>query len=345
MKKRLEAELISIAHRVLKLKNKSEVNQLFTETQKLYEALAVLKFYGDHIEQVKATISKEELEEKLADSFEDKSLAAEPVQKEKAAEIIEEAKQVVTAEEESEVNDPTDSELAKQTKVVAIEQEEEEQTPEEAPIIVEEIAIDDDDIEEEVAYTNNDEEEQKEDIGFDPIFEMASGKMEEEAVSEASDNEKSTRGDTSDSELAVQAQLSGAKTQQISFEHLLGEDYKEPDFVKPNDITTPSPFKAEKEEEHTEILVDKAAEKPANLNEKLATGINIGLNDRIGFVKYLFDNSTEDYNRVLSQLNTFSTFADAKEFINEMVKPDYNNWVGQEDFAERFMEIVEKKFG
>ena len=344
MKKRLEAELISIAHRVLKLKNKSEVDQLFIETQKLYEALSVLKFYGDHIEQVKATISKEELEEKLADSFEDKALAAQPVQKEKAAEIIEEAKQVVTAEEESEVTDPKDIELAKQTKAVAIEQEE-EQTPEEAPIIVQEIAIDDDDIEEEVAYTSNDVEEQKEDIGFDPVFEMASGKMEEETVAESSDNEKLIRGGTSDSELAEQAEASGAKTQQISFEHLLGEDYREPDFVKPNDINTPYPFKAEKEEEHTEILVDKVTEKAANLNEKFAPGINIGLNDRIGFVKYLFDNSTEDYNRVLSQLNTFSTFADAKEFINEMVKPDYNNWVGQEDFAERFMEIVEKKFG
>jgi len=27
-----------------------------------------------------------------------------------------------------------------------------------------------------------------------------------------------------------------------------------------------------------------------------------------------------------------------------MVKPDYNNWQGEEDFAERFMEVVEKKF-
>ena len=35
MKKRIEAELISIAHRILKLKNKSEVDQLYKETQKL----------------------------------------------------------------------------------------------------------------------------------------------------------------------------------------------------------------------------------------------------------------------------------------------------------------------
>ena len=50
MKKRLESELISIAHRILKLKNKSEVDQLYLETRKLYETLAVLKFYGDNYE-------------------------------------------------------------------------------------------------------------------------------------------------------------------------------------------------------------------------------------------------------------------------------------------------------
>ena len=50
MKKRLEAELISIAHRVLKLKNKSEIDQLYHETQKLYEALTFLKFYCKNYE-------------------------------------------------------------------------------------------------------------------------------------------------------------------------------------------------------------------------------------------------------------------------------------------------------
>ncbi len=330
MKKRLEAELISIAHRVLKLKNKSEVDQLYLETQKLYEALSILKFYGDHIDQVKETISQEDLEEKLADSLDAKS---EPAPKEIKAEIAKDAKQVVDADEESEVTETkvvaveespkgkkekevvaVDEESeAVETKVVAVEKEEEQ--PEEEPVIVGEINIDEeDDVEEEV--------------GFDPIFEMASEKMEEEPVAE-------TEAEPIEEK---------SKTQQISFEHLLGEDYKEPDFVKPNDISTPAPAKAQKEEEHTEILVDKKEEKSANLNEKFATGINIGLNDRIGFVKYLFDNSTEDYNRVLSQLNTFSTFGDAKEFIEQMVKPDYNNWVGQEEFSERFMDIVEKKF-
>ena len=72
--------------------------------------------------------------------------------------------------------------------------------------------------------------------------------------------------------------------------------------------------------------------------------INIGLNDRMGFVKFLFGDSSEDYNRVLSQLNTFSTFEEAKDFIEEIIKPDYNNWEGADEFAERFIGLVEKKF-
>ena len=61
-------------------------------------------------------------------------------------------------------------------------------------------------------------------------------------------------------------------------------------------------------------------------------------------MKYLFADSTEDYNRVLSQLNTFSTFPEAKDFIDEIIKPDYNNWDGVDDYAERFIAIVAKKF-
>jgi hypothetical protein len=84
--------------------------------------------------------------------------------------------------------------------------------------------------------------------------------------------------------------------------------------------------------------------KPVSLNEKLAKGIQIDLNDRIAFTKQLFGNSSEDYNRVLNQLITFDTFEETKDFIEEMVKPDYNNWEGKEEYEQRFMEIIEKKF-
>ena len=80
------------------------------------------------------------------------------------------------------------------------------------------------------------------------------------------------------------------------------------------------------------------------MNDKFSKGIDIDLNDRIAFVKHLFGNSSEDYNRVLNQLITFDNFYETRSFIEEMVKPDYNNWEGKDDYAERFMDIIEKKF-
>ena len=84
--------------------------------------------------------------------------------------------------------------------------------------------------------------------------------------------------------------------------------------------------------------------KSVSLNDRLSKGISVGLNDRIAFIKHLFANSSEDYNRVLSQLITFDTFQEAQSFIDDMVKPDYNNWEGKEEYETRFMDIVEKKF-
>ena len=74
MKKRVSAELISIAHRILKLKNHSETVQLQQEAKNLYDQLTILRFYEENFEMVKNEISEEVLEAKLegkkADIFE-----------------------------------------------------------------------------------------------------------------------------------------------------------------------------------------------------------------------------------------------------------------------------------
>jgi hypothetical protein len=43
-------------------------------------------------------------------------------------------------------------------------------------------------------------------------------------------------------------------------------------------------------------------------------------------------------------LNTFDNLEEAKDFLNEMIIPDYDFWTGKEEYVERFMAIVEKKF-
>lgn len=82
---------------------------------------------------------------------------------------------------------------------------------------------------------------------------------------------------------------------------------------------------------------------PKSLNDRLVNSIQIGLNDRIAFVKHLFNGEQEDFNRVVSQLNSYESENEAKKFIEKVVKPDYN-WAEHEDLENRFLEIIARKF-
>jgi len=82
-----------------------------------------------------------------------------------------------------------------------------------------------------------------------------------------------------------------------------------------------------------------------SLNDKMNKGrFNIGLNDKIAFIKHLFDGKQADYDRVISQLNTATSREKALIFIEDMVKPDYNHWEGHDELEARFIEIIESKF-
>lgn len=311
MKKRLESELISIAHRILKLKNKSDVDQLYLETRKLYETLAVLKFYGDNYEQVKSEVSQEELEEKLAAA---KEIIQEEIKEIPVEEVVVAAQEMEkVVDEEEEIDDEEE-----------IEEEDHDESEEE-----DEYENDEDESEEEDEI-EEEEEEFENAINFEPIFELddefeeTADEIEEEEIEEEEE-------DIFEPEVK-KVEPNKIESRQISFEDLLGESFNEPEFVKPNDVVIPPSLK--------EVI----EEKPLSLNDQHLKAINIGMNDRIAFVKHLFDDSTEDYNRVLSQLNSFTTKEEAVDFIEEIIKPDYENWVGSEEYAERFMEIVKNKF-
>lgn len=309
MKKRVEAELISIAHRILKLKNKSDVDQLYKETQKLYETLSVLKFYQDNYEVLKSEVDATELEEKLETAFDAETPQA--IMAEVKAELVVEteapAVEVETLAAEDAPEEPVVTEAETEVETV-VEEEVAEEAEEEVAEMAPEVAA-------EPAAT--------EAPLFTPIFELAEEEAEEEVP--AAETASELKPDT----------------KHIALEDLLGENYVDPIFVKPNEVSL---FPTETKEEivpESEIEQSKPA---ASLNSAFAKTIEIGLNDRIAFVNHLFGESNEDFNRVISQLNTFDTLEEAKTFLNEMVIPDYNYWVGKEDYIERFMLVVENKF-
>lgn len=296
MKKRLEAELISIAHRVLKLKNKSDVDQLYKESKKLYETLAVLKFYEDNFELVKNELPVAELEEKLETAFDKPQ-----------TDVFE--------------------------KPIEVELNPTVQAVEEKTVIVGEITLaDDDDEVEDESFEDNDlvtEEDHEdhelngaeiEEQSFEPMFELELETPTKESIEPIE---------------AVKEETTKQESKPITLDNLLGEDYKEPVFVKPNEVSLFSNISTELTNKEPKVL---------NLNDSFSKNIEVGLNDRVAFVKHLFGESNEDYNRVMSQLNTFATLEEVKNFLNEMVIPDYGYWVGKEEYIERFMEVIEKKF-
>jgi len=349
MKKRLEADLISIAHRILQLKNKSDVNQLYLETQKLYEKLAVLRFVDEHFGEVKPTIGLAEMENEVERIFDEKEVPQpeikvenQPIIEEKLAEaIVESPKEVDVVKDQS----PIDA---------LIEATEKETEPT--------FELSDDDaviIKEDKSFINIPVDAIKEEIK--PDFEI--NEVEDVATKEDEPTEE-TPMDTVETEIkpifpvTEDVKMEEPKKKeavQISFEELLGGNYIDTQFVKipPSEKkaevdmiekSTPIGFQPEIVTAFEDVTLEKEEPKSVTLNDKLAKGINIGLNDRIAFVKHLFGGNNEDYNRVLNQLITLDTFQETKAFIDEMVKPDYNNWDGKEEYENRFMEIIEKKF-
>jgi hypothetical protein len=301
------------------------------ETQKLYEKLSVLQFVEEHFADVKPTIGRIEIGKQIEQAFDkEESAQSEP------SNVIDEVKEEVAVETPFEQNTGTTGILQPATNIVVdevISEEEVIDAPLEEEEEIEELVTD--------GEILTDEKIEPETPPFIPAFNL---EMEEETEIEEAKKE----------EVEIETPKKNEAVQ-ISFEDLLGGNYNDTQFVKvqqieniPTTIVIETPKEIDSKEEITKSIPEETPEdvepKIVSLNEKLAKGINIDLNDRIAFTKHLFGNSSEDYNRVLNQLITFDTFYETRDFILDMVKPDYNNWEGKQDYEERFMDIIEKKF-
>jgi hypothetical protein len=243
MKKKLESELVSIAHRILKLKGREDVIKMHTEVEALYEKLTVLKFAHENFDGDIPTIGN------------DSSFFG----------MLDEA-----------FNNKVSDNIEIEDKI----------------------------------YVNLD------DIEDDGIMEPAIEKIKD---------------------MVAQMPM---ETQQV-------DDFFETATPKTayhknnlDDIT--AGFEDIPVFEPISIVKDDSQK---SLNDKLKReGLTIGLNDKLAFIKHLFDGKAEDYDRVLSQINTSNSFKEASKLVQSVVKPDYNDWAGKEEYEERFMGIVEAKF-
>ncbi|MCB4798215.1 hypothetical protein [Neotamlana laminarinivorans] len=236
MKKKLEAELISIAHKILKLKGREDVKKMHEQVAVLYEKLSVLKFAEENAEAGMPSIGSNSSFFGMLDSaFNNK------------------------------ISDSIE-------------------------------------VEDKVYIKLEDEEDNKDDI-----MEHAIHKIKDMAT-------------------------------------LMPDKIDEP-VAKPDFDEITAGFKETPVFEPVTKATSSVSFEKKSLNDKLNINkLNIGLNDKIAFINKLFNGKSEDYDRVISQLNTTETFTEAQQFITTMIKPDYNNWQGKEEFEDRFLEIIEAKF-
>ncbi|QXP72939.1 hypothetical protein H0I31_04365 [Tenacibaculum sp. AHE15PA] len=300
MHKKLASDLTSLAHSILRMKNKDDVFELKQKAHEVYEKLSVLAYIEEYINNTHNPLkTKEEL---LSDIL----LAEEKKSKESNAEdsfkttnkvihqLEEEAEEKITeVEVVAEVTSEPVAEIVEVVEVTEIESVKEvvEITKVEA---VEEVTVE---IEEEIISL----EEVKEIVEqpFDEIENLLF--TEEEIVEDDEEEIKDVKKGT------LEDELEGT----ISVD-VMADLFEKVDLRK-------------------------------SLNDQLQNTIQIDLNDRIVFVKHLFDGNQSDFNRVVSQLNTFKTEKEAKKFINKMIKPDYD-WSNKEEYEARLFSIIERRF-
>jgi len=327
MKKIIESDLISIAHRILKLKDKSEISSLLKETELLHNKLVLLQFYEDNKFRLDPSITPEKLLEEVKPT--------EVVAEEPASVFLTEEKKddVVTFEEELitpielTVTNAADIDAAPPVEASVENVEETEEVEETNEEVVEEIST-----EEEVQTGSNV-------VEFTPSI--------EETIKSIDEVEE---------EIKIVEQLDPVEDAKEAVERATLEI--DPVFSIPHNELFNVNDSNEKEEDtfkgSQHFVTNQAAEKsvenyrqiPLNksINDAFANKISIGLNDRIAFEKNLFNGSSDDLNRVIAQLNTIESYEEAKDFIDDLVKPEFNNWNGKEDFENRFMQLVEKRF-
>jgi len=264
MKKSLKEELVSLAHKILQLKEGSSYEQITQDARSVYEKLAVLA-YAEKLENANLpTIGLQKIEEAISGLDE----TASPLL------------------EEEETTSKSQSEIAKATKEK-----------------FEEARVNDEHRPDGTLF--NDEE---------PVHEPVIEKIKD---------------------MVAEMPPEAAAIDEL-VDSIAPKSFKKNDMLDIGGAYAQTPI--------FDPVTVQEDEKPKNLNERLKTGLKVGLNDKLAFVKHLFGGSDQDYNRVLSQLETFSTLEDAQNFIRQIVKPDYNNWEEKEEYEERFMQVLSNKF-
>ncbi len=307
MHKKLEAELVSLAHQILQMKDKNDVVKLKNKAKEVYEKLSVLDFVNNYfLTAPQAAEDKKEILEKI----EKVDFSA------KKAKNNLDKKQILEATEEinNKSNDDKDAlelaELKKKNQAIL---------KAEAEKIAQKLL----------------EKEKKEAERIEKIRLEAIEAAKKAAEIKRKEDEKLDISKTEDFKDSIPADVAANLFEKAS------NVTNKP--IQPIQKSPETPQKVAPKKSNI-VAPPKKETTGSSVNDRVFKGkIQIGLNDRIAFVKHLFNFSQEEFNRVLSQLNSFNSEQEAKDFIINTVQADYN-WTGKDEYVERLFMLIERRF-
>lgn len=80
------------------------------------------------------------------------------------------------------------------------------------------------------------------------------------------------------------------------------------------------------------------------INDISSKEIQLGLNDRLAFISHLFLGNDKAFSQVISALNECKTSHEALTIIETEIKPAFNHWKNKEEYEERFLNAIMRKF-
>ncbi len=321
MKKTLEDELMSLAHRVLQLRGRGDIDALKDAAGKIYEKLAVLSFTESYFEGPQPTIGKSDLLTALENASKTEDSQVDEV--------------VTTPEIPQQTNTPSNSDQAISDSTVADDissaqaaPETEENTAESA---ITSSATDSDSL----GYADKSTDRQEEESNGVTAEENSAVDFRDFAVNydDLPQFEPSSAATPNSEKNAPEPNHSF--TPQV-------EESSAADANVFESVSEPDLFTASSS--NRQLTHNSSTPQKRSLNETLNHGLKFGLNDRIAFINHLFEGNQVDFDRVVSQLNTLNNYTEAKSFIETQIKPDYN-WTEKEAIEERFYVILEKRLG
>lgn len=353
MHKRLASDLTSLAHSILQMKDKEDVFALKQKAYEVYEKLSVLAYVEEYINTTpQAEVSKETLIAAIekAEQTKQEPLIQEP--------LVANEEELIKSELAISEQDIKEEHLEADVVTTTIN------TPQYIENSSESIIDQDDDIVDKLLPNDT--------INSSELIELHDEVFEADHTTEVVDNTQETTLhdpiDTTIDTIKLQEDVSEGvidhspeteATQESITNEILEQPFDELEnllFEKVEDTIKEEETLTEDTKAHTledelrdtlpvDVMADlfQKAEPQKTVNDQLQRAIQIGLNDRIAFVKHLFEGNLNDFNRVLSQLNTFKTEKEAKKFITKTVKPDYN-WSDKEEYEDRFLELIERRF-